>query len=174
MINLLSWAFELFTHESTILSRPPSLSTFLSTQKSGFILKSALFSGLLFLVAYSFGGFLSAQKSAQGLTEPLFCFFVLQKVKVKMKRNWSGPGMDALSGPSPWNILAAPPRSSKNGQNCGAVVGQKKVALSNLSNSRGHIRTIWQHWTMIMIIIAIMIIDICSMCLAPALPYPAQ
>ena len=163
MINLLSWAFELFTHESTILSRPPSLSTFLSTQKSGFILKSALFSGLLFLVAYSFGGFLSAQKSAEGLTEPLCCFFVLQKVKVKMKRNWSGPGMDAPFGPSPWNTLAALPGSSKMVKTAGRWWGKKKWLL-NLSNSRGRIRTIWQHWTMIMIIIAIMIIDICSMC----------
>ena len=55
---------------STLLINETFLNTFLRTQKSGFALKSVFLSGFTLLRA-----FLSAQKSAQGPTQPL-CFQV--------------------------------------------------------------------------------------------------
>ena len=63
--------FELITHKSTFLSalliNETFLNTFLRTQKSGFALKSVFLSEFALLRA-----FLSAQKSTQGPTEPLW------------------------------------------------------------------------------------------------------
>ena len=71
--------FELITHKSTFFSAllidDILLNTFLRTQKSGFALKSVFLSGFTLLRA-----FLSAQKSAQGPTQPL-CKILHKKVR---------------------------------------------------------------------------------------------
>ena len=79
---------------STLLINETFLNTFLRTQKSGFALKSVFLSGFTLLRA-----FLSAQKSAQGPTQPLCVLWPKKggkkglKYQLKIPRNYYDGGI---------------------------------------------------------------------------------